>query len=396
MENETKTARERAEALFNEHGVGWRGYDGENLMSLVVEFMEPELLREMMRLYKEKGYDPVAALQKGDNDGITGMSMALDVPDLLPVLEEFGVERFRPKLLPAIPAESSDVYDVYKAEVADGTWAKREMIQALASAAYDLHKAGKTPYRHAPDGRPYIVHPQAVVKLLEKWGYNEAADFVTIAVGWGHDLIEETVDAAATEAAIRKAVFADQGLADEVVAGIRKLSFNPPPKDKTKTKEENCAIYEAVKKDYILNIARTAPINVLVVKMADRLCNTMDFLKAGNPWAKNYLEQGRCLFERMGEAKRPDLIGESLNEAQFGIAKMMLGGNDEEEAYEALEALRRWAADGNNEAAVLAGDVFVEGALTPQNLKEAERLFRQASDRGDDVARQRIESIGTR
>ena len=63
MENETKTARERAEALFNEHGVGWRGYDGENLMSLVVEFMEPELLREMMRLYKEKGYDPVAALQ---------------------------------------------------------------------------------------------------------------------------------------------------------------------------------------------------------------------------------------------------------------------------------------------------------------------------------------------
>ena len=121
MNNETQTARQRAEALFNEHGVKWRGYDGENLMSLAVEFMEPELLREMMRLYKEKGYDPVAALQKGDNDGITGMSMALDVPDLLPVLEEFGVECFRPKLLPAIPAESSDVYDVYKAEVADGT-----------------------------------------------------------------------------------------------------------------------------------------------------------------------------------------------------------------------------------------------------------------------------------
>lgn len=396
MNTETQTARQRAEELFNEHGVDWRGYDGENLMSLAVEFMDPELLHEMMRLYKEKGYDPVAALQQGDNDGIAGMRMALDTPDLLPVLEEFGVECYRPKLLPAIPAESSDVYDVYKAEVANGTWAKREMIQALASTAYDLHKAGKTPYRHAPDGRPYIVHPRAVVKLLEKWGYNEAADFVTMAVGWGHDLIEETVDAVATEAAIRKAVFTDQRLADEVVAGIRRLSFNPPPKDMAKTKEENCAIYDAAKKNYILNIAKTVPINVLVVKMADRLCNTMDFLKAGNPWAKNYLEQGRCLFERMGEAKRPDLIGESLNEAQFGIAKMMLGGNDEEEAYEALEALRRWAADGNNEAAVLAGDVFVEGVLTPQNLKEAERLFRLASDRGNDVARQRIEILGTR
>lgn len=234
-------------------------------------------------------------------------------------LMSLGVECFRPKLLPAIPAESSDVYDVYKAEVADGTWAKREMIQALASAAYDLHKAGKTPYRHAPDGRPYIVHPQAVVKLLETWGYNEVADFVTIAVGWGHDLIEETVDAAATEAAIRKAVFTDLRLADEVVDGIRQLSFNPPPEDKAKTQEENNAIYDAAKKDYILTIAKTAPIEILVVKMADRLCNTMDFLKAGNPWAKNYLAQGFCLFERMGEAKFPDRIEQSLKTTQKGI-----------------------------------------------------------------------------
>ena len=222
--------------------------------------------------------------------------------------EEFGIECFRPKLLPAIPAESSDAYDVYKAEVADGTWAKREMIQALASAAYDLHKAGKTPYRHAPDGRPYIVHPQAVVELLKKWGYNETADFVTIAVGWGHDLIEETVDATATEAAVRKAIFADARLADEVVAGIRRLSFNPPPEDKTKNQEENDAIYNAAKRDYILDIAKTAPINVLVVKMADRLCNTMDFLKAGNPWAREYLAQGHCLFKRTGEAKNPPAI----------------------------------------------------------------------------------------
>ena len=324
MGGETQTARQRAEALSNGHGVAWRGYDGENLMSLAAEFKEPELLREMMRLYKEKGYDPVAALQKGDNDGITGMSIALDVPDLRPVLEEFGVECFRPKLLPAIPPEWSDVYDAYKTEVSNGTWAKREMIQALASAAYDLHKAGKTPFRKKPDGRPYIVHPQAVVRLLEKWGYNEVSDFVTIAVGWGHDLIEETVDAAATEAAIRKAIFADVRLADEVVAGIRALSFAAPETDPEKTQDENNAIYDAAKREYILNIARTAPINVLVVKMADRLCNTMDFLEAGNPWAKNYLEQGRCLFERMGEAKRPDLIGESLNEAQFGIAKICI------------------------------------------------------------------------
>ena len=323
MKGETQTARQRAEALFNEHGVDWCGYDGENLMSLAVEFQDPALLREMMRLYREKGYDPVAALREGDNDGITGMRMALDTPDLLPVLEEFGVECFRPKLLPAIPYESSDAYDAYKAEVADGTWAKREMIQALASTAYDLHKAGKTPYRKAPDGRPYIVHPAAVVSLLKEWGYNEAADFVTIAIGWGHDLIEESYDRVAAEAAVVQALKDDGELARKVVEGIRMLSFNPPEDDPAKGAEENNAAYDAAKCGYIEQIARMAPIEILVVKMADRLCNTRDFVAAGNPWAETYLKQGLCLFKRLGEAKYPRMIDQSLKQVQFEVDRMM-------------------------------------------------------------------------
>ena len=56
--------------------------------------------------------------------------------------------------------------------------------------------------------------------------------------------------------------------------------------------------------------------------MADRLCNTMDFLKAGNPWAKNYLEQGRCLFERMGEAKDSRAVERTLKHVQDEIGRM--------------------------------------------------------------------------
>ena len=219
-------------------------------------------------------------------------------------------------------------YDAYcptvtiPAAATDAEKMRLEMLRRLVRTAHRLHKNGKTPFRHQPDERPYIVHPQAVVGLLEEWGYDCRDDFVTVAVGWGHDLIEETVDAAATEAAIRKAIFADVRLADEVVAGIRALSFAAPETDPEKTQDENNAIYDAAKREYILNIARTAPINVLVVKMADRLCNTMDFLEAGNLWAKNYLEQGRCLFERTGEAKDSLAVERTLKHVQDEIGRM--------------------------------------------------------------------------
>ena len=37
---------------------------------------------------------------------------------------------------------------------------------------------------------PYIVHPQAVVTALLEWGENLHSD--AVAMGWGHDLLEDT------------------------------------------------------------------------------------------------------------------------------------------------------------------------------------------------------------
>lgn len=223
-------------------------------------------------------------------------------------------------------------YDAYCPAVStEGAASEEEkgrlvMLGKLARTAHELHKSGKTPYRHKPDGRPYIVHPAAVVELLGEWGYTAREDFVTIAVGWGHDLIEETVDRVATERSIREALAPDDRLADEVVNGIRRLSFEPPADDPMKSDAENRIAYDVAKKGYVQEIADEAPIRILVVKMADRLCNTRDFVKAGNPWAKGYLELGLCLFDRMGEAKNPQAIERALNEVKQGINGMQNGG----------------------------------------------------------------------
>lgn len=37
--------------------------------------------------------------------------------------------------------------------------------------------------------------------------------------------------------------------------------------------------------------------------MADRLCNTMDFVNAGNAYCRKYLRYGECLFGRVAEKK---------------------------------------------------------------------------------------------
>ena len=66
-------------------------------------------------------------------------------------------------------------------------------------------------------------------------------------------------------------------------------------------------------------VAANAPLSILVVKMADRLCNTLDFTKASKSKAKRYLEKGKCLFNRLGEMPRPELIRKTLVQVEAAI-----------------------------------------------------------------------------
>ncbi len=68
---------------------------------------------------------------------------------------------------------------------------------------------------------PYIAHPHAVVSMLKEWGYSEESDPATLAVAWGHDVLEDTDT---PESAIREI---DDMLGERILSGIKMLTFAP-------------------------------------------------------------------------------------------------------------------------------------------------------------------------
>lgn len=137
----------------------------------------------------------------------------------------------------------------------------------MRDLAFKWHKGAE---RKGPGHVPYITHPQAVVERLRKWGVE---DDETLAIAWGHDLLEDT------------AVTEDEILAcggQRVLDGIKAL---------THRKGED-------KSAYISNLASSAPYAVLLIKCADRICNAEDFRRIGmSDYADEYLEKGKPLFE---------------------------------------------------------------------------------------------------
>lgn len=150
--------------------------------------------------------------------------------------------------------------------------------------------------RDGPGNVPYIVHPHAVVSMLKGWGYTETDDPVTLAVAWGHDMLEDTDT---PESAIRDV---DDALGERILAGIKMLTFTPGV-------PSGHPDYGRLKAAYIANVALAAPPEVIVVKIADRLCNTLDFMADGNvEHANAYLGYGEPLSRRIGDCKHSKAI----------------------------------------------------------------------------------------
>ncbi len=149
-------------------------------------------------------------------------------------------------------------------------------MKALAERGHagQLRKDAKT---------DYVAHPRAVVDLLGKWN---VSDGETLAIAWGHDLLEDT---AVTEAEIRRAGGKAHGAA--ILAGIKALTRD--------------RIAWPDKKEWLKHVARTAPPAALLVKAADRICNTRDFLALGDPAkARDYLAQGAPVFALAPEGEK--------------------------------------------------------------------------------------------
>lgn len=149
-------------------------------------------------------------------------------------------------------------------------------------------KYHKGQYRKSNDNTriPYIVHPQAVAETLLVWG--EPADSPAISVAWGHDLLEDTK---VTDAEII-------AVSDEnVLACIKQLTHR---KDVDKSL-------------YLQYIANSRDRIALLVKLADRLCNSRDFVQLnGALYAYQYLHSADCLIPALEELRDDPVVQQAL------------------------------------------------------------------------------------
>lgn len=182
--------------------------------------------------------------------------------------------------------------------------AAKGVVNKMEAMAREWHKTSKP--RRGADAKPYIVHPEAVVRLLKEWGYNDDENPVTMGVAWGHDLLEETK---ITPEKMKELAGGDK-TAQDIVEGVQTLSMDENKVFASKAEKD------AYKASYIENIAKTASPDVLAVKIADRLSNTLDFCSANDPWGREYLKLGEPLFKRIGELQHGDKIQKTLDDVR--------------------------------------------------------------------------------
>jgi (p)ppGpp synthase/HD superfamily hydrolase len=177
-------------------------------------------------------------------------------------------------------------------------------------AVLDMERTAKFVHhgQFRKDGKtPYIEHPRAVVGLLESWGFTKRHDGRVLAVAWGHDLLEESppdkkewVKRAIWNCSLKTGRKSEVDIFD----AIRLLTWDKGT--------------FPVKADYIRHVAETASLPVLAVKIADRICNTRDFLAlpgAGIKKARDYFMSGQPLFDYLGKSVRPsDQLPYSIEE----------------------------------------------------------------------------------
>ena len=143
-------------------------------------------------------------------------------------------------------------------------------------------------FRKGEEKLPYIVHPQGVADTLIRWG--AAPDSAAVQIAWGHDLLEDT---AVSEAEIL-------AVSDEkVLEGIQLL---------TRPRSMEKALY-------MQSVARSGNLDVLLVKIADRICNSKDFITLkGKLHARRYLHEGGCLIPALENFSGSTTVQKALQE----------------------------------------------------------------------------------
>jgi len=129
---------------------------------------------------------------------------------------------------------------------------------------------------------PYLIHPLDVLRRVAGWGITNVVHPEVWQLCLLHDTVEDTD---ATHEDIVKTF----GL--KVAEWVRHMTF------RAKLPHENSELYQQEKTAHLACFAQK-PVEVLVVKVADRICNVYDFLAEGN-YAVKYHQRASGLWEAL-------------------------------------------------------------------------------------------------
>ena len=163
-----------------------------------------------------------------------------------------------------------------------------ETVNTIYSISKSLYKDIKR-----KDGiTPYIVHPEAVTEILLR---NNIFDKTILSVAFLHDVLEENTqfkyNPTSDLTAYLSNYFSDKEFIQDLVQKVMYLSFFEDP-----YKKEELPYMKALHLAEIVDVAKTYP-DILIVKLADRLANIMDFYNSGAvSYSKKYFTRAEVLF----------------------------------------------------------------------------------------------------
>lgn len=148
-------------------------------------------------------------------------------------------------------------------------------IERATKFTFQCH-AGQT----RKDGfTPYIVHPFEVYALLRRWGITCAT---TLKAGIAHDVREECPKIS-YESLVTNIGKSAADVCEE-------LSFFP---------DETSNVPVSKQKEVYIETFFEKSVQALVIKCADRICNTLDFWVSEPKYAPKYFKKGDPIFNAM-------------------------------------------------------------------------------------------------